>query len=145
MFDLVIIMFRELLDLQGRYPLAVFSHLSALYILGLEEEKEIMITTVYGYHNPKLNLYKVFYVKKEVLNLGLVKINLFGGVLKCYDLERTVCDLIRGKKIINLKKKQYLLKKYLRKCNKEKLLGYAQVLDMEKIVVCYLKYLYDFD
>lgn len=145
MFDLVIFMFRELLDLQGRYPLAVFSHLSALYILGLEEEKEIMITTVYGYHNPKLNSYKVFYVKKEVLNLGLVKINLFGGVFKCYDLERTVCDLIRGRKIINLKKKQYLLKKYLRKCNKEKLLGYAKALDMEKIVVCYLKYLYDFD
>ena len=86
--------------LSQRCPKGVISHDDALYYYGLvDREPFVHCITIYSGYNPSAltnSGYKVYTVKKELLDLGKTTItNQFGHEIPMYDLERTICDLVR--------------------------------------------------
>ena len=77
----------------------IFSNETALYLHDMTGRfpSEFTVTTESGYHL-RNNSLKVYYVKPEILYLGVVEIeNHFGNKVIVYDKERTICDIIKNK------------------------------------------------
>ena len=77
----------------------VFSNETALYLHDLTGRypSEFAVTTESGYHLRNGSL-KVYYVKPQLLRLGLIEMeNYFGNMVFVYDKERTICDIIKNK------------------------------------------------
>ena len=121
---------------------AVFSFTTALYLHDLTDRTPIYfdITVQRGYGGNLQNIDNIYlhYVDKEILNLGMIEIKSpFGMNIKCYDVERTICDLIKDKN--NMDKEIYskALKEYAKRKDKDllKLAKYAKKLNIEKELV----------
>lgn len=80
---------------------AIFSYNTAMYLFRASERTPDKIdVTVYSGYNvqrfPK-NM-KVHYVKKDLLNLGVVIVNSPSGFkVKVYNMERTICDILKDR------------------------------------------------
>ena len=134
--------------IQVRYPSAIFSHETALYLLGLANREPIQYavtlksgTNASGLTKQRVKVYKV----KEVLfDVGLTETKSPAGhTLRVYNPERTLCDLIRSRRNIEIQDLQSAMKDYVRL--KEKniplLMRYAKSLSVEKMVRQYLEVL----
>lgn len=138
----------EMKLLMERNKLAVYSHESALLLHHLTDREPPMITvtvpsTYNATHLVKLGV-RVFYVKKELLNLGKIEIaSLEGNLLPCYDLERTICDVIRSRSQIDKQVLLQAIKSYSVSKNKrlDILSEYAKKLSVSKLVYHYLEVL----
>ena len=80
----------------------VYSNETALFLHTLTDRYPIplSVTTKRGYHlrNEKL---KVYYVKEELLKNNIVEImSPQGNPILVYDVERTICDIVKNKKRI---------------------------------------------
>lgn len=91
---------------QLQHQSIIFSNNTAFYFFNKTERTPIkMDITIYNsYNNPRLekevNVHKV---KKELLELGVIeRISPQGQKVRCYNLERTVCDVIKDRKYIDL-------------------------------------------
>ena len=76
--------------------------------------------------------------KDELPSLnGIVSLSLNDLTVKCYDLERTLCDIIKDKNRMDKEIYSKALKEYARNKNKDilKLVKYAKKLDIEDEVV----------
>lgn len=87
---------------------------------------------------------KLSYVKQELLDLGAVEIKSpMGQKIRVYDLERTICDIIKFKNKVEPEIFTKALKQYAK--SKEKnlnnLVTYAKALNVEKEVRNYLEIL----
>ncbi len=83
---------------QLRYPKTIFSHFSALYLYNLTEEfpYKFDITCNNSYNVKGIKDNNVFYVNKDVLDLGKIEIKTkYKNKVNVYDIERTICDIIR--------------------------------------------------
>lgn len=116
---------------QAKFPRAIFSHNTALYFNNLTERTPNMIdVTVYrGYnaHTFPKNI-KVHYITKDNLDLGVEKITSpQGKEVICYNIERTICDIIKNNTSIDNETRNKSLKNYVNsgKMNEKKLLNYA--------------------
>lgn len=91
----------EFYILQQKNRKIVFSYITALYLLNETETiPEYMDITVYkGYNVHRLaNKLKIHYVSKENLNLGVIEvISPQGYNVITYNLERTLCDILKSK------------------------------------------------
>jgi predicted transcriptional regulator of viral defense system len=134
--------------IQVRYPKAVFSHETALYLLNLAEREptQYALTLEAGTNSAGLvkNGIKVYKVKSGLFNEGIVEINSPAGhKVRSYNAERTICDLIRSRRNIEIQDLQTAIKEYVR--SKEKnipfLMRYAKTFSVEKIVRQYLEVL----
>lgn len=80
---------------------AIFSYNTAMYLFSETERTPDKIdVTVYSGYNvqrfPK-NM-RVHYVKKDLLNLGVVMVNSPSGFkVKVYNMERTICDILKDR------------------------------------------------
>ena len=86
-----------------KIPFGTFSHGSALFLLGLTDrtplECEMTIARAMTITTSLRNAVKLFYVQDELSKLGVTKVRTqFGNFVPCYDVERTVCDLIRNRR-----------------------------------------------
>lgn len=131
-----------------RCPKAVISHDAALHYYGLiDREPAVPTLTIYsGYNASRLKAegYKVFFVKKECLDIGKVEVTDFdGNNIPMYDLERTMCDLVRNRNSFEIQDFNAALKAYARKKEKNltKLFGYAKMLRVEKLMRSYMEVL----
>ena len=78
---------------------------------------------------------KVYYVKPEWYTLGLIEIPSFGGhLVHAYDLERTICDVIRRSETMDVSAFNYAVREYTKRRDKNyaKLIRYAAALRVEK-------------
>ena len=121
---------------------AIFSYTTALFLHDLSDRTPLYfdITVPRGYGGPLQNLgvVSLHYVDKSILNLGIETIKSpFGMNIKCYDVERTICDIIKDKK--NMDKEIYskALKWYAERKDKDllKLVKYSKKLNIEKEVI----------
>lgn len=134
--------------LQVRYSEVIFSHETALYLLGLAEREPLQftVTAKAGYHVKSMteqNI-KVYRIKKELLELGLITVESpAGNMLRAYNQERTVCDLLRNRSQVEIQDLQSALKEYTRSKEKNlpKLMRYAKELRVEKLLRQYLEVL----
>ena len=138
----------ELEMLHRRCPMGVFSHDEAFYYYGLtDREPHVHTLTIYsGYnaHRLKEDGYKVYTVKKELLDVGkrTVKSNQ-GNEIPMYDLERTICDLVRSRSSIEVQDFNAVLKAYVGRKDKDlnKLMKYAKLFRVDKIIRNYMEVL----
>lgn len=134
--------------LYERCPQGVISHDVALHYYGLidREPTSPTITIYSGYNASRLKKsgYKVYFVKKEYLNVGKVKVVDFdGNEIPMYDLERTICDMIRNRSNFEVQDFNTALKSYVRLKDKNltQLFEYAKLFRVEKILRGYLEIL----
>ncbi len=131
-----------------RYPNAIFSHDVALYYHGLVDREPLQpVLTVYtGFGTARLidDGVKVYTIKKDLLDIGKTTINNhFSHQIPIYDLERTICDLVRSRNNIEIQDYTTALKTYIRRKDKDlnKLMEYAKLFHIDKKMKEYLEVL----
>ncbi len=129
----------EMYLLQAQFPKAIYSHDAALYLHDLAEREPVPFTvTVSSDYNSSGLLkkgVKVYYIKKEWYELGLTQTASPGGHnVNVYDLERTICDIVRRSDHMDIAVFNYAVKEYVRRRDKNyaKLSHYAAVMNLER-------------
>lgn len=139
----------ELDIIHKRCPQAVFSHDEALYYHDLIDRPPIRHTlTIYSGYNAHRLIKdfgcKVYTIKKELLDLGkiIVKDNDCNDV-PMYNLERTICDLVRNRSTIEVQDFNQALKSYVARSDKDLnlLMEYAKLLRVQNVIKRYLEVL----
>lgn len=127
---------------------SVFSDATALYLHNLSDRNPSVydIAIPYGYGNSYKNEKNVslHYVKKELIDLGLtVMESPFGMKVRVYDVERTICDIIKNKNKMDVEIFTKALKSYSKLKSKDlnKLMRYAKLLKVDKKVREYMEVL----
>ena len=126
----------------------VYSHETALFLNDLTDRDPVSycVTVPTGYNTSKLKQdgLIVHTIKKELLDLGIcTKQTSFGNDIRTYDMERTICDMLRDRKNQDIAVVSDALKRYARRSDKDlnKLMKYADVLRIEKVLRSYLEVL----
>ena len=127
---------------------ARFSGATALYLHNLSDRVPLLynITLPNDYSGilQKDKNVIISFVSREILDLGVIEmISPFGMKIKVYDLERTICDIIKYKNKIDAEIFSKALKRYAKSKNKNlnKLTKYARIMKIEKKVSEYMEVL----
>jgi len=119
-----------------------YSHATALYLHNMSDRIPLVydVTVPYNYSGNLLNNANISlrYVKDDIFDLGQIDVKTINGLtVKCYDLERTLCDIIKDKNRMDKEIYSKALKEYAKNENKNilKLVKYAKKLNIEKEVI----------
>lgn len=125
--------------IQQRYKRVVFSYNTALYLMGETEvvPDKIDITVPREYNvNSFDKRIRVHYIKKDYLDLGIMEIKSpYGNVVKCYNLERTICDIVKNQS--NLDREQ--INKIIRNSFLHNKIDGTKLIDYSKKLKCEAK------
>ena len=134
--------------IQVRYPAAVFSHETALYLLNLAEREPVQYSVTLKARTNATGLtkngVKVYKVKDELFCEGLFQVRSPSGhALRCYGPERTICDLLRSRRNIEIQDLQTSIREYVRLKDRNipLLMRYAKSFSVEKPIRQYLEVL----
>lgn len=128
----------------------VFSFHTALYLLGFSDRIPIVfhITVPQGYNaghiKRKFPNIKIHYVKRDFFNLGLIKTKTpLGSTVKCYNMERCICDIVLKRKSIDKQIFINALTGYFKskEKNTRNLIKYSRILGIEEEIRKYLEIL----
>ena len=138
----------ELLSISLRTENLVFSHETALFLHGISDRTPFVHSiTAPSDKIPSPALRekcKVYYIKPELFDLGRTKMTTtFGNQVPCYDLERTVCDIIRSRNKMGTETFLAALKQYAASPKKDlnRLNSYAKKMSLTNVVRQYLEVL----
>lgn len=138
----------EMAVLQLRYKTAIFSHETALYLLGLTDRSPLFysVTVPAGYNATLLKASgaKVYFVNRTLVQLGSITIKSpNGNDIKTFNLERTICDVVRSRNQLDIQFLNEALKKYVarRERNIDRLYDYAIKFKVKKIIREYIEVL----
>ena len=138
----------EMYRLQEKYTSVVFSHDTALFLHDLTDRDPIQysVTVPAGYNSRNIQAIgvKVYSIKKEFYELGLTSgKTIFGRKIKCYNLERTICDIIRSRNGLDIAIVADAIKRYSKRRDKNlpQLMRYAESFRVTKILRSYMKVL----
>ena len=138
----------ELLSISMRSNLFVFSHETALFLHGISNRTpfEHTITAPSGKIPSKAiqEECKIYYIKPELFNLGKTTLTTpAGNKVSGYDLERTVCDIVRSRNKVGSETFLSALKMYAASPKKDlnKLNAYAREMKIAGVVRKYLEVL----
>ncbi len=127
----------EFVVLQSKSKYAIYSNTTALYLHGLSNRIPIRydITIKSGYKGSlqKEDNVNLFYTKNELLDLGVINYKLnSGNIIKVYDLDKTICDIIKNKKKIDAEIFNKAIREYFysQKKNTLKLYEYAKKMNI---------------
>ncbi|MGI6329256.1 MAG: type IV toxin-antitoxin system AbiEi family antitoxin domain-containing protein [Bacilli bacterium] len=127
---------------------AIYSHNTSLYLHNLSDRTPLKydITVPSGYNGSlqKIKQVNLFYIKRDLLNLGLTSIlSPLGKSVKVYDIERTVCDVIKNRNKMDKEFFSKALKNYSNFKEKDliKLMKYAERMGIKKKVQEYMEVL----
>ena len=133
--------------LQRKYGRGIYSHDTALYLLGYSDRAPAKYTMTFpkGYNAPSLKQENLT-IKRVVpgnYELGQIQIESpSGNPIRSYDLERTLCDILRGSgndvQIVGDAMKRYAASKGK---NIYKLMQYADQLRVKQKVLRYMEVL----
>jgi predicted transcriptional regulator of viral defense system len=138
----------ELLLLQRRVVGIIYSHETALFLHGIAERTPVLhsVTIASGKKlSPATSEgVKVYRVKPELHGLGAVVLpSKMGNEVRAYDLERTICDVLRSRNRMDDQVVVAAMKAYAahKGQNMNKLRLYAQAFHVTKILRQYLEVL----
>lgn len=127
---------------------AIFSHETALFLHDMTDREplqySITVKTGYNPHRMKEDGIKVYTIKRELHELGLSQTKTpFGHLVPVYDMERTLCDILRSRSSVEMQVLQGALKAYTKRRDKNlrALMHYADVLSVTAILKPYLEVL----
>jgi len=139
----------ELIDefylFQLQYPKTIFSNNTSLFFQNKTERipTKMDITIYSGYNDKKFrDFVNVHRCKKELLDMGATEIcTPQGQIVKAYNLERTLCDIIKNPKFIDSE----VVSKAIKMCIKDKkfdanlMWEYAEKMHIYKKVKIYME------
>ena len=138
----------EMLSISNRSNTIIFSHESALFLLGISDrtpfEHTITVPTGYIPSTSIKNDCKVYHIKPELFDLGRTMLKTpAGNDIPAYDMERTICDVIRSRNKIGTETFLAALKMYAASPQKDlnKLSGYAKKMKVSNVLRQYLEVL----
>lgn len=115
------------------------------YKLTNQEEGKITITLNRDQKPPKIpyDLFSYYYTTSKFFDIGLKIIDQNGRKLKIYDVERTVCDIIRHRSKYESCLIKEVMENYLKRkdVDIDKLLMYSKELRIHNVVIQYLEIL----
>lgn len=129
---------------------AVLSFNCALYFQGLSDRSPLYfeITVPQGYNASHIKKHVpdivVNYVKPEVFELGIVNIRTpTGDYVRAYNLERTICDLVKNPEKVDPLVYSDALVRYFRSEDKDimKLIEYSKAIGVYKKIYTYIEVL----
>lgn len=131
----------EMALLQKRFPKAVFSHDTALYLHDMTDRDpfplSVTVDSCYNAGALKEQGVRVHYVKPEWYELGVTKASSPNGLpVRVYDKERTVCDLIRARAAVDPAVFRQAMREYARSRDKSlvRLSAYSRSMNIESRV-----------
>ena len=133
--------------LQNKYGRGIFSHDTALYLLGYSDRAPVkyVMTFPKGYNAPSLKQENVVIkrVVPENYSFGIVNLSSpCGNPIRIYNLERTLCDILRGRGS-DIQVIAPAMKRYAAAPDKDihKLIQYADQLHVKSKVLRYMEVL----
>ena len=136
----------ELFVLQTRNKNIIYSGETALYLHGMtdREYSKVCLSVPTGYNatHIKVKSKDIRYVNMEIFELGVCEIaSSSGNMVRAYNKERCICDLIKDRKKYEVQLFQTAMKEYM--SSKEKnltvLVEYAEKLDIRDEVMKYVE------
>jgi predicted transcriptional regulator of viral defense system len=134
--------------IQSRYKGAIFSHETALYLLELTDRTPLFYSVTvparYNATSLKASGVKVYFVNRSFYQLGITMMKSpHGNDVKTFNLERTICDILRSRNQIDIQLVNEALKRYVGKKEKnlDLLYQYAQQFRIQKILRQYIEVL----
>lgn len=134
--------------LQVRSRKAIFSHETALYMHDLTDRDPLQYTLTLpsGYNATKFKDKGVYvhFIKSDLLNLGVSDGKTpFGRTIRVYNKERTICDIVRNRNVIDPAILNEAVRRYLsaKEKNIPKLMKYAEEFRVEKLIRQYVEVL----
>lgn len=131
----------ELYALSLRSDSMVFSHETALFLHGMAERAPLRYAiTIPSDRSVSSSLKRevqCFYIQPGLFDLGLIKKETgFGHEVMCYDMERTICDMVRSRNKLEAETVLQALKAYARRKDRNltRLFQYAKRLRIEKVL-----------
>lgn len=140
----------ELFVLQQRNKAIIYSGETALYLHGLvdREYSVICVTVPRGYNASHLkdgiDEVKVKYAPENLYGLGVCEIqSSSGNMIKTYDKERCICDLILNRQKYEVQTFQTAIKEYMSAKDKKlsRLLTHAETMNIRDEVMKYVEVL----
>ena len=127
----------EFVILQSKSKYAIYSNTTALYLHGLSNripiKYDIAVKSGYKGSLQKEKNVNLFYTKRELLELGVINYKLnSGNIIRIYDLDKTICDIIKNKKKIDAEIYNKAIREYFysKKKNTLKLYEYAKKMNI---------------
>ena len=138
----------EMTRLQSKYPRGIFSLGTALWLHKITDRTPVKFTLTFprGYHAASLqneNVNRVF-ANKNVWGAGIVNVkNSYGETVRAYDMERTVCEVMRKRNSLGIELVTDAVRQYAarRDKNLHKLMQYAELFRVTKPLRAYLEVL----
>lgn len=138
----------EMYYMQTKYPKLIYSHETSLYLHGLSDrtpfEYSASVPSGYKVVGSVAERFKIYYIKKELHELGVEALqSSHGNPIKTYNIERTICDLIRSRKRIDVQILNEALKRFvkLKSVDLSILMDYAKKLKIDAVLKNYLEVL----
>ena len=127
----------EFVVLQSKSKNAIYSNTTALYLHGFSNripiKYDITINSGYNGSLQKEDNVNLFYTKRELLGLGVINYKIdSGNIIRVYDLDKTICDIIKNKKKIDAEIFNKAIREYFysKKKNTLKLYEYAKKINI---------------
>lgn len=124
----------------------VFSHETALYLHGLAEREPATVcaTVCAGYNATHLRRrgVRVFQAKRGLYELGAADVRTpFGNTVRAYDMDRTLCDVVRRRDDMDVQVFRYAVREYMASGEKNlpRLMVYAEKLRVGDAVRTYVE------
>jgi predicted transcriptional regulator of viral defense system len=138
----------EMYFLQYRFAKGVFSIETALYLHGLSDRTPISYTLTFphGYNAAGLKKHnaKAKFATPEIFGLGIMETKSpSGNLVRVYDVERTLCDIVKGNNPCDIQTVNQAMKVYAASKEKDiaKLIAYAGRLRVKPKVLRYMEVL----
>jgi len=134
--------------LQYRYAKGVFSNGTALYLHGLTDRtpQAYTLTFPHGYNAAGLKKHnvKAKYVMLATYDMGVIEMpSPSGNPLRVYDIERTLCDIVKGSNALDIQLVNQAMKIYAESKGKDiaRLISYAERLRTKPKILRYMEVL----
>lgn len=138
----------EMYLLQYRFGKGIFSHETALYLHGMTDRTpaRFAMTFPWGYNAASLKDANITATRaiNDYYELGKAEtISPAGNPVRVYDIERTLCDIVRGHNTCDIQIVNAAMRRYAESKEKDiqKLMGYADKLRVKPKVLNYMEVL----
>ncbi len=133
---------------QTRWPAAIFSHETALFLHDMTDRDPLQYTVTMKTGRNPTNLTNaglwVYTVKEELFTLGQMTMQThYGHDIQTYDVERTICDIVRSRNSLDGYVFHEGLKRYARRKDKDlpRLMQYAKAFHVDNLMRQYMEVL----
>lgn len=138
----------DMYTLMMRSKKIVFSHETSLFLNGLSERTpfvhSVTIPSNTSLPNSLIDECHCYYIKPELHAIGMIeKRNTMGNIVRCYNIERTICDVLRSRNRLDEETVISAVKNFASSPNKDlnRLAMYASLFGVDKELKRYMEVL----